>query len=124
MPETNSMNPAVFQIVVGALVALAVSFIGVLASRKLDNAKSNAITSTEWKKLYDEMCKRIEDLESLVKEQKEEMRIMERALRNMWDGNRRNIAQLRELDQTPRYEPPGTIFRGGDDELPFAQRKD
>ena len=120
---SDNVNVAGMSIIVSALTAIVISVIGVMASRKKDDAQANAITSGEWQKLYDVQKGRVDDLEMLVKEYKEEMRIMERALRNMWDGNRRNIAQLRELDQKPRYEPPGINFRGGDDNS-FAQRKD
>ena len=109
------MSVTALQIIVGGIVTLFLGVIGVRASRKKD-------ASDEWRGLYDEMRSRVERLEEQADEQKEEMRIMERALRNMWDGNRRNIEQLRELDQTPRYEPPGVNFRGED--KPFSQRKD
>lgn len=41
---------------------------------------------------------------------------LEYSLRVLWDGNRENVLQLRELKQKPRFEPPGLFFRGSDKE--------
>ena len=48
------MSVAVVSIIVSALTAIVISVVGVMASRKKDDAQANAITSGEWQKLYEE----------------------------------------------------------------------
>ena len=129
------MNVAVLSIVASALTAIVISVIGVLASRKKDDAQANALTSTEWKKLYDEMCRRIEKLEKKIDEQAEllaqqsrrisrqdseimkqghELDIAKDYIQYLWLGIVSLTNQLQDEGMEPVFKPQRN-FRGDND---------
>ena len=114
------MNVAVLSIVASALTAIVISVIGVLASRKKDDAQANALTSTEWKKLYDEMCRRIEKLEARLERQDMKLDKMDNELdlakdriQYLWLGTLENIKYIQNLDSSITLPfHPEINFRG------------
>jgi len=101
------MDTSIVAVVISTLTALVISIIGVLASRKKDDATANAITSGEWQKLYDEMCRRIEKLEA-------RMGVYQSYIQYLWMAVVKLTNQLEDAGIDPAIKPD-RHFRGDDD---------
>ncbi|MBW1801893.1 MAG: hypothetical protein JRJ85_14305 [Deltaproteobacteria bacterium] len=124
------MDMAIMSVAASALTAIIISVIGVLASRKKDEASAASELSDSSGALVDRLEKRLDKVEASNRklEEKyctlerkyddllEDYKLLELVLRDVWDGGRLNISQLKELNKTPRYEPSESQFRGQDGE--------
>jgi len=122
MNETNTS----FLIAVVTGISLVISAL-VSGAFGLNRAKANALTSAEWKRLYDEMEKRMSAAEGRVTELeqeqsilKEENKLLKILLDELWDGIVILSGQLTSANIEPGYKPGNKpVFRGNDDEPPW-----
>ena len=77
--------------------------------RRKPDAEADAITSSEWRKLYDEMCRRIEKLEEKAQRQDDEIRQQARKLDRQDNKIKRLTNQLDIAKQYIQYFWAGTV---------------
>ena len=89
------MDNIVWAAFITALGGLLLGIYTTWTTRKKPDAEANAITSTEWKRLYDEMCETIIELRAEIKQQDE---YFNKQLGTMREAERIMINRIRDLE--------------------------
>ena len=135
-----SIPVAVWVGILAALASVAATMLNINSMRKPHEASAAAELTESSGSLVDRLEIRLDKVESRnrrmeerhcalekkydVLEEKyddllEDYKIQELIIRDIWDGGRLNIQQLRELNEVPKYEPKRGNFRGEDEGWPI-----
>ena len=110
----NEATTLVWVAVISLASAIGVQLVGEYFRRDKVSAETNALTSEEWRKLYNEMSLRLERMETRVFKLERELDIAKDYIQYLWLGTVKNMNYMREHGMEPPFVPQRT-FRGADD---------